>query len=92
MRTLSKIRQKLRDREYEVAIPHFFEEMAADDLEFADIEHAVFTGRIEHKFTHDPRGTRYEVVGESRDGRRVAVLCRFKATSKLLLITTYVVE
>jgi len=25
------------DKEYEFTIPHFFEELAADDLEFADI-------------------------------------------------------
>jgi hypothetical protein len=92
VRVINKIRQKLREQEYEIAIPHFFEEMAADELEFADIQNVIFTGHIAQKFTRDPRGTRYEVVGRSRDGRSVAVLCRFKATGKLLLITTYVVE
>jgi len=92
VKTISKIRQKLRDQEYEIAIPHFFEEMAADQLEFQDIQRAIFTGRIRRKFTRDPRSTRYEVVGQSRDGRQVAVICRLKTTGKLLLITTYVVE
>jgi hypothetical protein len=92
VKVINKIRQKLRDQEYEITIPHFFEEMAADELEFEDIQKVIFTGRIARKLTHDPRGTRYEVVGQSRDGRSVAVICRFKATGKLLLITTYVVE
>jgi hypothetical protein len=32
-------------------MPHFFEEMAADDLEFADIIRTIETGRISQKFT-----------------------------------------
>jgi len=35
------IREKVRRQEYEFAIPHFFEEMANDDLIFADIEAAI---------------------------------------------------
>jgi lipopolysaccharide biosynthesis regulator YciM len=92
VRTIDKIRQKLQRREYEITIPHFYEEMAADELIFEDIQRAIATGRIRRKFTRDPRGTRYEVVGQSQDGRHVAVLCRFKANGKLLLMTTYVVE
>ena len=34
---IDEIREKVRDGEYEFAIPHFFEEMANDDLLFADI-------------------------------------------------------
>ena len=63
--------------------------MANDDLIFADIELAVAHGRIRRKFTNDPRGTRYEVVGPATDGREVAIVCRLKTTGKLLLITTY---
>jgi hypothetical protein len=92
VKTIAKIRQRLRDQEYEITIPHFYEEMAADELEFGDIQQAIFAGHVRRKFTGDPRGTRYEVVGQSRDGRQVAVICRFKATGKLLLITTFVVE
>jgi hypothetical protein len=65
--------------------------MANDDLIFADIELAIANGRIRRRFTRDPRGTRYEIVGPTTDGRRVAVICRVKATGKLLFITTYLV-
>jgi hypothetical protein len=86
---IERIRRKIGDGDYEFAIPHFFEEMADDNLAFADIEWAIARGRVRRKFTQDPRGTRYEVVGTAMDGRSVAVICRFKSTGKLLFITTY---
>ena len=89
MTVIERIRKKIRDGDYEFTIPHFFEEMAEDNLAFADIEMAIANGRVRRKFTRDPRGTRYEVRGRAIDGREVAVVCRFKSTGKLLLITTY---
>ncbi len=91
MALISKIREKVRNEEFEFAIPHFFEEMANDDLVFSDVEHAIATGRIRRRFSHDPRGLRFEVVGRAVDGRKVAIICRMKETGKLLFITTYLV-
>ncbi|PYS90103.1 MAG: hypothetical protein DMF64_16000 [Acidobacteria bacterium] len=92
MTTIESIREKVQSQQYEFAIPHFFEEMANDDLIFADIEMVIATGRIRRRFTRDPRGVRYEVVGAATDGRRVAIICRLKETGKLLFITTYALE
>lgn len=92
MPVIDTIREKIRDQEYEFTFPHFFEEMANDDLMFADIERAISKGRIRRRFTRDPRGKRYEIVGPAIDGRQVAIICRIKGTGKLLLITTYLVE
>ena len=92
MTLIERIRKKIRDGEYEFVIPHFFEEMAADGLTLSDIEIAIRRGRIRRKFTRDPRGTRYEVVGRASDDREIAVVCRIKSTGKLLLITTYAVD
>jgi len=89
---IDKIREKVARQEYELTIPHFFEEMADDDLILADIEMAIANGRIRRKFTREPRGTRYEVVGPATDGREIAVVCRIKSTGKLLFITTYTLE
>jgi hypothetical protein len=86
------IRQKVADGEYEFTLPHFFEEMADDDLVFPDIEMAIAHGHIRRRFTEDPRGTRYEVVGSATDDRDIAVICRIKTTGKLLFITTYALE
>ena len=92
MTVIDTIREKVRNQEYEFTIPHFFEEMADDDLIFADIEIAIANGRIRRRFTRDPRGTRYEIVGPTSDGRQVAIICRIKTTGKLLFVTTYLVE
>ena len=54
MALIDAIREKVRNQEYEFAIPHFFEEMANDDLIFADIETAIAKGKIRKRFTHDP--------------------------------------
>ncbi len=86
---IHKIREKVARQEYEFAIPHFFEEMVNDNLIFADIEMAIANGQIRRKFTREPRGIRYEVVGPAIDGREIAVICRIKNTGRLLLITTY---
>jgi hypothetical protein len=86
------IRERVRDGEYEFAIPHFFEEMANDDLLFVDVERVIATGRIRRRFTRDPRGARFEIVGTTTDERGAAVICRLKETGKLLFITTYALE
>jgi hypothetical protein len=44
------IREKIQKQEYEFTIPHFFEEMANDNLTFADIEMAIYKGRVNRKF------------------------------------------
>lgn len=92
MAVIDSIREKVRDQEYEFTLPHFFEEMADDDLIFADIEMAIANGRVRRRFIRDPRGTRYEVGGPTTDGREIAIICRIKVTGKLLFITTYCVE
>jgi len=66
--------------------------MANDDLDMIDIETAILNGKIRRRFSRDPRGVRYEVVGTALDGREVAVICRIKNTGKLLLVTTYTLE
>jgi hypothetical protein len=89
---IDSIREKLAAGDYEMTIPHFIEELAEDNLVFADIEMAVANGKVRRRFTRDPRGTRYEVVGPATDGRQIAVVCRIKRTGKLLLITTYALD
>ena len=66
--------------------------MANDDLVFVDIEMVITTGRIRKRFSRDPRGARYEIVGITTDQREAAVICRIKESGKLLFITTYVLE
>jgi YgiT-type zinc finger domain-containing protein len=58
---IDTIREKVRKQEYEFAVPHFFEEMANDDLIFADVEAAIAGGASAAGLhaTHAARGTRW---------------------------------
>lgn len=47
MATIDIIRRKVRNREHEFTVPHFFEEMADDDLQLVDIEAAILNGKIQ---------------------------------------------
>lgn len=91
MRILQRIRKAIREQRYRIS-SHANEEMSEDNLESKDIECVIFTGTVTRKFTRDPRGTRYEIIGDTTDGRRAAVVCRFLLSGVVLIITTYVVE
>jgi hypothetical protein len=85
------MRQAIREQGYRIS-SHANEEMSEDDLVAADVEQVILTGQITHRFTRDPRGTRYEVAGETAGGRRACVVCRFLPSGVLLVITAYVPE
>ena len=92
MRVIEAIRSKVRKGDYELTIPHFLEELAADGLVLVDVERAVANGRVARTFTRDSRGRRYEVIGTATDGRPVGIVCRMKVTGTLLFITVYALE
>ena len=68
---------------------HAEEEMLDDGLERKDIENAILKGYIEKKLTHDSRGTRYRIEGPALDERSIHVVCRFRESDNLLIITVY---
>ena len=88
---IERIRQAIRAQRYRIST-HANDEMSDDALEAQDIEAIIFTGTITQRFTHDPRGTRYEVTGTTTDGRYASVMCRFLPSGVLLIITAYVHE
>ncbi len=91
MALLQRIRQKILDRKYYLS-DHAEDEMRADNLERADVEHAILHGEIEKRFKNDSRGTRYRIVGATRDGREMRVVCRFHEVADLIIITVYAKE
>ena len=91
MGVLQRMRQAIREQRYRIS-SHANDEMADDFLVAADIESIILTGEITRKFTHDPRGTRYEVLGDTVGYRRAYVVCRFLLSGVLLIITAYVEE
>lgn len=91
MRAIQRIRQAIREQKYRVS-SHANEEMSRDALEANDIENIILAGRVVRRFTRDPRGTRYEVAGNTPDGRRASAVCRFLPSGVLLIITAYAEE
>ncbi len=85
---IHKIRQKIIDRDYYLSA-HAEIEMLDDQLDRADIEHAILKGWVEKRLTVDIRGTRYRVEGPARNGDLIHVLCRFTELKGLLIITVY---
>ena len=91
MDILQRIRRAVREQRYRIS-SHANEALSEDDLEAKDLECIVFSGRLARRFTRDPRGTRYEVIGDATDGRRGGVVCRFLWSGVLLIITAYAEE
>jgi len=91
MDVLRRMRRAIRRQRYRIS-SHANAEMSDDLLLAADIEKIILTGEITRKFTHDPRGARYEVLGDTIDYRRAYVVCRFLLSGVLLIITAYVEE
>ena len=88
MSTFKIIQQRIIDREYFMS-SHAEEEMLDDDLERNDVENAILKGFIEKRLTHDSRGTRYRIEGPALDGRLIHVICRFRISANLIIITVY---
>jgi len=88
MTNLQKIRQSIIDRNYYLS-SHAEEEMLDDDLERKDVENAILKGWMDKKMTLDIRGTRYSIEGPAMDGRLIHVLCRFRESANLIIITVY---
>ena len=88
MTNLQKIRQSIIDRNYYLS-SHAEEEMLDDDLERKDVENAILKGWMDKKMTLNIRGTRYRIEGPAMDGKLIHVLCRFRESANLIIITVY---
>ena len=88
MRAIDRIRRCVREERYRISL-HANEEISEDRLLAVDIEAAILTGEIRRRFTSDPRGVRYEIVGTATDSREVGIVCRFLPSETLLIIAAY---
>ena len=91
-RTIDRIRESIRLREYDFTA-HAMEEMAEDNLDILDVEHAILTGQIARIERNDPRGIRYFVQGMARGTETlVGVVGRFATARRYLVITVYAID
>jgi len=69
---------------------HAMEEMAEDNLDILDIEHAILNGRIGRIEKGDLRGPKYTIEGTAINQHTlVGVVGRFTDTGRYLIITVY---
>ena len=88
-RNIDRIREKARLKEYDMTV-HAMEEMAEENLDILDIEHAIRSGKVARVERHDPRGAKYVVEGVAVDGQTpVGVVGRFATARRYLIITVY---
>lgn len=85
---MERIREKIRLGQYDMTA-HAMEEMAEDDLDILDVEHAVLNGRIARFEKNDPRGTKYVIEGKALNQILVGIAGRFTSTGRYLIITVY---
>ncbi len=86
---IERIRDRIRLREYDMTA-HSTEEMAEDDLDIADVEHAVLNGRVVRIQRGDLRGNKYVVEGAATDGTSlVGIVARLPSGDRLLIVTVY---
>ncbi len=73
MRVIDRIREGIAAGNYELT-RHAEEEREEDDIEVTDLELAISNGKIIKKLTHDPRGTRYLILGHSQQKREICIV------------------
>ena len=86
---IQRIREKIRLGRYDMTV-HAMEEMAEDNLDILDIEHAILGGQVDRLEKDDRRGTKYVVHGPDVDHQtEVGVIGRFTEVGRYLIITAY---
>ncbi len=86
---IERIRQRIRARQYDMTA-HAAEEMAEDNLDIDDVEHAVLMGRVVQIQKDDPRGNKFVIEGTDTGGETsVGVVGRFLHDDRYLIVTVY---
>ncbi len=86
---IERIRERVRLHDYDMTA-HAMEEMAEDELDILDVEHAIFNGKVVRTEGDDPRGKKLVLEGLAVDERiPVGVVGRFTETGRFLIITVY---
>jgi hypothetical protein len=91
-RVLKQMREKIRTRQYVMTL-HAEEEMIEDNLSIFDVERVILTGGIvERQKDRVTAERKYLVEGDTLAGNLAMVVAKLSVTSKLVIITVYLVE
>ena len=84
------MRDLVRTSRYVMTV-HGHEEMEADHLTVFDVEHIILTGSIvERQMDRRTGEWKYLVEGETLSGQHAVAVSKISQTSKLVIITVYV--
>ena len=85
MGILNIIRKRVEEGLYYLT-EHADAEAIDDNFDIYDIERCLLYGDIRRTW---PRDKKYEILGESRDGKVIGIVCRLTMTGKVRIITVY---
>ena len=91
MKLITKIRNYIKNGKYEVT-EHADKEAQEDDVSISDIKNAILNGEIVKKYTHDPRGAKYKILGKTLDNQDLFVICKFNDIQEVKIITVFIKE
>lgn len=90
-KVLSQMQGKIRNRDY-VMTAHARKEMNEDELTIYDVEQGILSGEIfERQRDRETGEWKYRVNGETMSGEEIEVMTKLSITSKLVIITVYLV-
>ena len=85
---VEKLRSKIAVGEYSISFTHT-EKLRERMIEAADLEEAVFNGSIIEPYSNDPRGPSCLILGFSRSGKPLHIVCGNLEEDELLIVTAY---
>jgi len=88
---LQQIQHCIKTSRWEITI-HADEEAQEDEITISDIKHVIRTGKIKKKYTHDPRATRYKLLGKLPAGRFLNLIFKFNSLNEPRIITVFLEE
>jgi hypothetical protein len=65
---------------------HALEEAEVDGFDIYDVECGILSGRMRRTWSREGK---YELIGETFDGRTIGVVCKLTSGGKIRVITVY---
>ncbi len=85
---IGKIRDKITVDKYTISFSHT-EKVRVRRIQLNEIEEAILNGQIIEPYSDDPRGPSCLILGFSKEGRALHVLCGNLEEDDVLIITAY---
>ena len=86
---LEDIRRLIFSGKYEISF-HADKERRHENIEIDDIKEVIKSGEILEDYPNDPRGPSCLLLGDTRDGRAVHIVCGLLPTGIIRIITVYI--